>query len=60
MDLYEYWGKKVRITTNEGLICEGITCDYMPPQDNVNGFASICIDIYEFYEPDIKSIEIIK
>ena len=59
MKLYEYSGKKVRITTNDGEIFSGIACDFIPAQDNVPEVASISIGEIEFYENEIKSIEVI-
>lgn len=63
MELREYEGKKVRITTEPGVfgsVFEGIACDYTDADDNEPKIASICIGDIEFYENRIKSIEIIE
>ncbi|WP_273478499.1 hypothetical protein [Ignavigranum ruoffiae] len=65
MQLKEYWGKKVFLESKNGKIFRGKVSDYVYPEDNENGKESIIIDSvgyefpYEFYENDIKKIEII-
>lgn len=69
MELGKYEGKYVRIISNEGNLWEGEVLDYVWPEDNENNLESIIIScdkgkfpgkLIEFYEKDIKSIEIIK
>ena len=63
MELREYEGKKVRITTEPGVfgsVFEGIACDYTDADDNDTGIVSICIGDIELYENEIISIEIIE
>lgn len=63
MELCEYEGKKVRITTEPGVfgsVFEGIACDYTDADDNEPEIASICIGNIEFREDEIKNIEIIE
>lgn len=59
MKLYEYSGKKVKITTFGGKEFSGIACDFIPAQDNTPEVSSISIDEIEFYENEIKSISVI-
>ncbi|MBQ3006760.1 MAG: hypothetical protein IJD78_04275 [Clostridia bacterium] len=59
MKLYEYSGKKVKITSFDGKEFSGIACDFIPAQDNTPEIASISIDEIEFYENEIKSITVI-
>lgn len=59
MKLWEYDGKKVRITTDDNQVFQGIACDYTDADDNEPEIASICIGNIEFREDEIKSIEII-
>lgn len=64
MNLWEFEGKKVRIITKEpgvlGSVFEGTACDYTDADDNEPEIASICIGDTEFYENNIKSIEVIE
>lgn len=60
MDLWEYRGKNVRITTDDGQIFEGIAHEYTSDLDNTElGIASICIGHTELYENEIEKIELI-
>lgn len=58
MNLYQYRNKKVTLIINDGTKYTGIACDYIPAQDNDNEASSICIGDYEFYEYEIKTIEL--
>lgn len=59
MKLWQYSGKKIRITTDDGKIFEGMAYDYIPSQDNIPEIASITIEHTEIYENEIKSIEML-
>ncbi|MGN1162176.1 MAG: hypothetical protein ACI4SX_08030 [Candidatus Fimenecus sp.] len=52
--------KVARITTIDGQVFEGETCDYIPPQDNVPEIASISIGDIEIYESEVTHIEILE
>lgn len=58
MNLCDSNGKKVRLITTDDEIFVGEAYDYIPKQDNVPGIASISIGNLEFYEDEIKSIEL--
>jgi len=60
MELHKYSDKKVRLITHNGKVFEGIAYDFIPPQDNPDGIASISIGDYEFSENHIKSIDVIE
>lgn len=60
MKLWEYSGKKVRLITDDNQVFQGTAYDYSPPQDNEPEIATISIDVYEFREDEIKSIEVIE
>lgn len=59
MNLWEYSGKDVKVITDDGKVFEGKAYDYTPAQDNTPEIASISIGIYELYENEIKSIELL-
>ncbi|KOF56625.1 MULTISPECIES: hypothetical protein [Clostridium] len=63
MKLWEYTGKRIKVTCIDGKIIEG-NCDcYTQALDNEPEIASISIDKgsygIELYENEIKSIEVI-
>lgn len=58
-ELWKYSGKQVKITTNDNEIFSGKAYDFIPAQDNVPEIASISVGDIEFFETDIKYIEII-
>lgn len=66
MELIKFINRKVIIQTFDDKIFRGMINDYIYPEDNENEKESIIIDAigydfpYEFYEDDIKSIEIMK
>ncbi len=57
MELIKYEGKFVKILTKNGESYSGKAIDYTPAEDNVPEKDSICIGEIEFFESDIKSIE---
>lgn len=57
MNLYEAWGKFVRITTDDGQVFEGKATDYTSAVDNEPDPASISIGDTELFENEIVSIE---
>lgn len=57
IDLYEYQGKKVKITTIKGRSFEGIAEDYTAALNNTPPKDSICIGAYEIYADEIEKIE---
>lgn len=59
VNLYEAWGKFVRITTDDGQVFEGKATDYTSALDNDPDPASICIGDTELYENEIVSIEML-
>ena len=59
MKLWEYSGKKVRITMDDGQVFEGIAYDYTSALDNEPDPESISIGVFELYSPEIKKIELI-
>lgn len=59
MKLIKYEGKEVKITIKNGESYSGKAMDYTPAEDNVPEKDSICIGEIEFFESDIKSIELI-
>lgn len=58
MDLQVFNGKKVKLITTDNEIFTGEAYDFIPKQDNVLEMASISIGSFEFYENEIKSIEL--
>ena len=63
MNLVDFYGENVKITTVNGNVYTGVVEDYIYPEDNENGKESIIVDttskdIVEFYENDIFSIEL--
>lgn len=63
MVLTSYYNKKVKILDSDGIEHVGKVTDYIYPEDNESGKASIIIfstngDYIEFYEDDIDKIEI--
>lgn len=64
MRLWEYVGKKVRVTLEDGEILEGVVQDYTDQEDTDNDYDSLDMFINGEYigvdEPEIKSIEIIE
>ena len=59
MKLWEYSGKKVRITMDDEKVFEGIAYDYSSALDNEPDPESISIGVFELYAPEIKKIELI-
>jgi len=59
MNLYEYTGKRIKITTIRGRVFEGIAQDYTSALDNPDGVNCISIGNIEFEESEIANIEII-
>ena len=66
MSLKKYWEKNVVLISKNNKLYKGMVNDYVYPEDNENGLESIIIDAIgyeypmEFYEDEIKSIEIVK
>ncbi|AEV17632.1 MULTISPECIES: LSm family protein [Geobacillus] len=64
MRLWEYVGKKIRVTLKDGEILEGIVQDYTDQEDTDNDYDSLDMFIDGKYigvgEPEIKSIQIIE
>ena len=69
MKLIDYENKKVRITDIDDQVFEGKVTDYVYPEDDESNAESIIIDcekgpftgnLVEFWEKDIKTIQIIK
>lgn len=59
MKLWEYEGKNIRLTTDDGKTFEGKAHEYTSPLDNEPEIATICIGHTEFLETEIKKIELI-
>lgn len=63
MKLWEYVGKNIKVTCNDGQIIEGKCDEYTQALDNEPEIASISIARtdygIEIYENEIKSIEVI-
>lgn len=59
MNLWEYSGKKVRITLSDGSVIEGWAYDYTSALDNEPDPESISVNSTELYAPEIKEIELI-
>lgn len=65
MNLKQFYNKKVNIVADSGSVYLGMVTDYFYPDDNESGKESIIVDTdegtaVEFYEKNIKEIEIIK
>ncbi|EPZ37706.1 MULTISPECIES: hypothetical protein [Anoxybacillus] len=64
MGLWEYVGKKIRVTLKDGEILEGIVQDYTDQEDTDDDYDSLDMFVEGKYigvgEPEIKSIEIIE
>ena len=66
MNLKQFWEHRVIIESINRKIYRGVVSEYIFPEDNENGKESIIVDAVgygnpmEFYEKDIKSIEIIR
>lgn len=56
MTLHEYRGKDVVVILKTGQVFSGKAKDYIPPQDNEDGIASISIGDYEIYANEISEI----
>ena len=64
MNLKQYYGQTVQITSVNEQLFVGIVTDYFYPEDNEADEESIVVDtaqngIIEFYEKEIKEITII-
>ena len=59
MKLWEYSGKNVRITLEDGSVFEGLAYDYTSALDNEPDPESITIDSIELFSPEIEKIELI-
>jgi len=59
MNLWEYSGKQIRITTVSGRVFDGLAQDYTSELDNPDGVACISIGNIEFEESEIAHIEVI-
>jgi hypothetical protein len=63
MELKEFIGKKIRITTDEGKVFEGKCTDFTPAIDNEPEIDSIGLETtglsYEIYQNEIRNIEVI-
>ena len=58
--LWRYVNKKIRITTDDSQVFEGIGCDFSYAEDNAESYReadSICIGSTELFEDEIISIE---
>lgn len=60
MKLWQYNGKKVRLTDVNGKEWIGFAYDYTSALDNPDGVPCITINSVEFEEGEITSIEIIE
>lgn len=60
MRLWEAAGKTVRVTFQDGDTMTGFVSSYTSALDNEPDPASIVIGDFELYEPEIKSIELLK
>lgn len=64
MNLKQYYNKKVKIVDRIDAVIYGTVSDYFYPEDNEPEEESIVVDslngeLLEFYEKNIKSIEIV-
>lgn len=63
MSLWEYVGKKIKVTCLSGKVFEGKCVDFTQALDNEPEIDSIGLETtelsYELYENEIKSIEVI-
>lgn len=66
MKLWEFSGKRIRVTFDDGQELVGVACDYTSALDNEPDPESISIDtgvpgmLTEIYACEIKSIEVLK
>lgn len=60
MNLSQFENKKVKIITTDDIAYTGIAMDFTPADENTPGVDSICIGTNEFFEFDIKTIEVVK
>ena len=60
MGLGKYFGKRIRVTVDDGQVFEGVGEYDTSALDNPNGIASICVGDYELYENEIVSIEVVQ
>ena len=58
MKLWEYSGKRIRLTDVDGGVHIGLVDRYESALDNPDGVACISIGNIEFEEPEIASIEV--
>lgn len=63
MDLWQYWGKQVKITFTDGQVLSGLAGSIESKADSDNGIASIDLEtndgIIAAYENEIVSIEVL-
>lgn len=63
MKLWEYEGKKIKVTFRDGSVLEGVACDYISALDNTGeiytGEDTICVEDVEFSEAEVKKIEVL-
>jgi len=66
MKIYDYWGKRVKITTADGQIFIGHVAYYTSELDDPNGIESISVEVdgkenvlFGFTKKDITDIEIL-
>ena len=63
MKLWEYEGKRIRVTFKNGEVLEGVAHDYTSALDNTGectpDVETICINYVEFTEDEIASVEIL-
>ncbi len=59
MKLWEYEGRKVKVTLKNGHVYTGEVVEYTSELDNTPEIASICIGTTELYENEIETIELI-
>lgn len=60
MNLWEYNGKKIRLTDINGRVWTGLAYDYTSALDNPDGVQCISIRSVEFDEGEIAAIEVIE
>lgn len=59
MKLWEYSGKNVRITMDDGAVFEGRAYDYTSALDNEPDPESITVNGIELFTPEIAKIELL-
>lgn len=63
MNLWEYEGKKIKVTFKDGDVLEGVACDYTSALDNTGeiytGEDTICVGDVEFSETEVEKIEVL-